>query len=496
MNDAAIRTLIREALGESPDAAGLAAGVEARLQRGGGEHPGRLARVLAAGLGLVLLAGLSLFWFGQRLAAPPRPVHHAIASPVPAAIPSAAPPANSAMPVPAADVAAAQLGAAAVPTPIGTTITSAGVAVTLLGVYADSEETVLFTHEEPATGVHRSWQLTDEQGIVNAAASGGRGLPGDTWLAVAAGLRSPPGTTASGTFVIGDLKPSSATPDPAAGNWRFAFSVPVQLADQLAVERADFQLGSWRVLIQSFRATPASLHLSTVITGAAPGALGPEGLTLTDPAGNVLAPSISGSAVTVPKQALTPANGQNSSVSYYWPRPAAGGEYTLHFAGGGGTRDIRVLVPATTSGWDGGKGAPSAVGSWPADLTLTGPVSGHIDSVAVSLCAGGMPGSATGYRTVLRAPIAGTVVTIQLALFAPDYSGPGTYPAYRDFGNGGGEGVTVAVEGGDYYAQIPSTGGAGSFTIRPGGGSGTFDGVRLKGNSGGELTLTGSWSCR
>jgi len=498
MNDATIRTLIREALEESPEPAGLAAGVEARLQRGGGERHDGLPRALAAGFGLILLAGLGLFWFGQRLTAAPLPVHQAIASPVPATVPSASPPASSsAAPVPAADIAAAHLGDAAVPTPIGSTVTSGGVAVTLLGVYADSEQTVLFFHEEPAIGLAQRWGLADAKGDINAAASGGYGLAGDYWMDVAAGLRSDPGTTAQGSFDFKGLRPSGATTDAAVGDWRFAFSVRLQLADQLAVEQAEFQLGSWHVLIQSFRATPASLHLSALITGAAPGTLGRDGLTLTDPAGNLLEPAFSTSGLTVSKQALTPANSQNSGVSVYWPRPADGGEYKLHFAGNGSSRDIRVLiVPATASGQSGGKGAPSAVGSFPADLTLSGPVSGHIDSVAVSLCAGGMPGSGTGYRTVLRAPIAGTVVTIQLAVFAPDYSGPGTYPTYRDFGNGGGEGVTVSVENGDYYAQTPVGGSAGTFTIAPGGGSGTFAGVRLKGNSGGELNLSGSWTCR
>jgi len=68
--------------------------------------------------------------------------------------------------------------------------------------------------------------------------------------------------------------------------------------------------------------------------------------------------------------------------------------------------------------------------------------------------------------------------------------------AYRDFGNGGGEGVTVSVDGGDYYAEPPPAGGAGTFTIASGGGSGTVDGVHLKGNYGTQVSLSGSCGCR
>lgn len=127
---------------------------------------------------------------------------------------------------------------------------------------------------------------------------------------------------------------------------------------------------------------------------------------------------------------------------------------------------------------------------------LSGAMSGHIIAVGVSSCAGPMPGAGGGYRTVIVADQGSQKVTIQFAIFGPDYRGPGTYPEYKDYGNGGGEGLTVQVEPGDYFSTVLPGDPQGTFTIDPGGASGTVSAVNLHGNGGGKLNLSGSWRCR
>lgn len=107
-----------------------------------------------------------------------------------------------------------------------------------------------------------------------------------------------------------------------------------------------------------------------------------------------------------------------------------------------------------------------------------------------------MPGAGGGYRTVIAADQGAQKITIQFAIFGPDYHGPATYPEYKDYGNGGGEGLTVQVEPGDYFANVLSGDPQGTFTIDPGGSSGTVSAVNLHGNGGGKVNLSGSWRCR
>jgi hypothetical protein len=107
-----------------------------------------------------------------------------------------------------------------------------------------------------------------------------------------------------------------------------------------------------------------------------------------------------------------------------------------------------------------------------------------------------MPGAGGGYRTVIVAGLGSQQVTIQFAIIASDYHGPGTYPEYRDVFNGGSEGLTVLIEPGDYFASVLPSDTQGTFTIDPGGASGTVSAVNLHGNNGGKVSLSGSWRCR
>jgi hypothetical protein len=130
------------------------------------------------------------------------------------------------------------------------------------------------------------------------------------------------------------------------------------------------------------------------------------------------------------------------------------------------------------------------------DLALAGAANAHFTAVGISWCAGPMPGAGGGYRTVIVADSSSQRVTIQFAIFASDYHGPGTYPEYKDVFNGGGEGLTVLIEPGNYFASVLPGDSQGTFTINSDGSSGTVSAVNLHGNNGGKVSLTGSWRCR
>jgi hypothetical protein len=221
--------------------------------------------------------------------------------------------------------------------------------IMLIGAYADPARTVFVFRETPDIGLPNV-RVSDDQGLVSAGGSAGPvhapGFRGDYYVTLDQGVHPGADGLAHLTLNVAQLQRWTPAGGIVEGNWTFTAALKVQPAQPIAMPNP-FQLGPWKVTIETLEITPDVVHLEAVVNGASPVALEGPGIPpfveLLDSAGNPLRDLVGGAGITVPKGQLNPINYQNSRSRNQWLRPAAG-MYRLRFQGSGGHFEIPVII--------------------------------------------------------------------------------------------------------------------------------------------------------
>ncbi len=238
------------------------------------------------------------------------------------------------VPAPPGDFEAAGLStASALVTPFQLEVTNAQGKLTLIGAYADPARTVLLLRTTPDFRLPIGISLSDELGPINASSASGGGLTGEYYFSVDAGPHPGPDGLAHLTVAVPGFPPGHPP-----GTSTFTLALKVQPSVTLAIVPSQFDLGSWKVTIEAAEVTPSVIHLQAVINDAFVPQIGMSTVTLSDPLGQTVNPSVSSASATTDYK-VTRINDQ-------WLRPTSAGVYQLHFAGGGGVHTIDIMVAA------------------------------------------------------------------------------------------------------------------------------------------------------
>lgn len=477
MNESQIRSRIQEAIGDTNYQPALRDRVVSGLGRAAGRESPPVMGLVAAILAMAIVATLVLV----RLQSQPRLA--------PAVTPTAKPaaPIGYSPHLPDADLAAAQLtgASASLVTPLHLVATSDGKVLTLIGAYADPARTALF-FRGIVGGEFPYASISDDQGFINSGSTSGPGSFGDSYFILGAG---PHADTTGVAHLTVDVTFHDVNGPPSNVHWRFVFDLPVQSETALAITPAMLTVGTWKINVEAFAATPVLVRFQAVIDGGTIDDLSNQALRLLDSAGNPVKSLGQGAAITTPKQ-LGPTKQFRLFVA--WVRPSSGGEFTLEFTGGGSTYTGRVSIPAA-SFVTPPKGVPITPAAYPAsDESLA------IDGAFVTVIARGNPsrcgfgsgpsGSIFAFATWFQYRGQWYLITFSTDPSRQQYRGPGTYAAasnlypYASFGAdpifAGTVQLTVTSD------KAPDTG-----SVR-----GTLDWI---GEPAGTppLTVTGNWSC-
>lgn len=483
MNESQIRSRIQEAIGDTSYQPAL----RDRVVRSLGQAPGResppVMGLVAAILALAIVATLVLV----RLQSQPRLA--------PAAIPTAKPtapigPIGYSPHLPDADLAAAQLtgASASLVTPLHVVATSDGKVLTLIGAYADPARTALFFRGIVGGGFPYA-SISDDQGFINSGSTSGPGSFGDSYFILGAG---PHADTAGVAHLTVDVAFHDVNGPASNGHWSFVFDLPVQSETALTMTPAMSTVGTWKINVEAFAATPVFVRFQAVIDGGTIDDLSNQALRLLDSAGNPVRSLGQGAAITTPKSQLGPSAPKQFRLFVAWVRPSSGGEFTLDFTGGGSTYTGRVSIPAAPVVTPP-KGVPVAPAAYPAsDESLA------IDGAFVTVIARGNPsqcgfgsgpsGSIFAFATWFQYRGQWYLITFSTDPSRQPYRGPGTYAAasnlypFASFGAdpifAGTVQLTVTSD------KAPDTG-----SLR-----GTLDWIGAPAGTS-PLTVTGNWSC-
>lgn len=480
MNESQIRSKIQEAIGDTTYQPAL----RDRVVRGLGQAPGResppVMGLVAAILALAIVATLVLV----RLQSEPRLA--------PAVNPTTQPtapigPIGYSPHLPEADLAAAQLtGASAnLVTPLHLVATSDGKVLTLIGAYADPARTALFFRGIEGSGLPYA-SISDDQGFINSGSTYGHGSFGDSYFILGAG---PHADTAGVAHLTVDVDFRDVGGPTSNGHWSFVFDLPVQSETALTMTPAMSTVGTWKINVEAFAATPVFIRFQAAIDGGTIDDLSNQALRLVDSAGNPVRSLGEAAAITTPKQ-LGPSKQFRLFVA--WVRPPSGGEFTLEFTGGGSTYTGRVSIPAAPVVTPP-KGGPITPASYPASqesLSVDGAFVTAIARGNPSQCGfgSGASGSLFAFATWFQYREQWYLITFSTDPNRQQYRGPGTYAAtsllypYAGFGAdpifAGTVQLTVRSD------RSPDTG-----SVR-----GTLDWIGAPAGTS-PLNVTGDWSC-
>jgi hypothetical protein len=417
MNETEIREQLREAIGEAKYPPGLTSSTIARLKHPEPEQHPRAIGLVAAIIALAVIAALlEPRVMGWRPLAPAGPR---------ATVPS--PPSLSVLEqIPPGDFDAAGLStASALVTPFQLESTNAQGKLTLIGAYADPARTVLLFRTTPDFRLPIGISVSDDQGVINASSTAGGGLTGEYFYSVDAGPRPGPDGRAHLTVTVPGFPPNRP-----AGMNTYTLALKVQQSTTLAIVPSQFDLGSWKVTIEAAEVTPSVIHLQAVVNGAFVPQIGTSVVTLSDPLGQTVNPSVLGASATTDYK-VTRANVQ-------WPRPTSPGVYQLRFAGGGGTHTVDLMIQApdpTAAIPVKGKGLAPKPADFPVSqesLQLQGFLTMPITSGHPNSCGAGAGPSGSIFAFGLYFEVEG--VWYSLGFYTDpavrQYSGPGTYTAH------------------------------------------------------------------
>jgi hypothetical protein len=155
-------------------------------------------------------------------------------------------------------------------TPLQIASTDNGRTVTLIAAYADVARTVLIFRESPDMGLP-SASVTDEQGLINASSSAGPvrspGVRSDYFFALDEGAH--PGVDGLAHLAISISRLNRWTPAGGIvkGNWSFDAALKVQAGQALPAPN-QFQLGAWKVTLETLEVTPAVVHPQAIRSGS------------------------------------------------------------------------------------------------------------------------------------------------------------------------------------------------------------------------------------
>ena len=415
MNEAQIRERVREAVGEAKYPSSLTSSAAARLKGPAPEQHPRAIGLVAALIALAVIAAL----LGPRLigAHPTAPAGPRATSPSPSP--------DIFGWIPPGDFDAAGLSSAtALVTPFHLDATNAQGKLTLIGAYADPARTVLLLRTTPDFRIPIGITISDGQGLINASSAAGGGITGEYFYSLDAGPRPGPDGLAHLTVSVPGFLPS-----PPQGPSTFTLALKVEPSTTLAIVPSQFDLGSWKVTIEAAEVTPSVIHVQAVIDGAFVPNIRISTVTLSDPLGQTVNPSVYSAAATTSYK-ITRVNDQ-------WPRPTAAGVYRLQFAGGGGTNTIDVMIAAPDEKAAlavKGKGLAPKPADFPISqesLQLQGFINTNLTSGHPNSCGAGGGSEGNLFAFGLYFQVDGTWYSLG---FYTDpairqYTGPGTYTA-------------------------------------------------------------------
>jgi hypothetical protein len=417
MNETEIRDQLREAIGEAKYPPSLTSSTIARLKRPEPEQHPRAIGLVAAIIALAVIAALlAPRVVGWRPTTPAGPR---------ATVPSPTSPSLLEQ-IPPGDFDAAGLTtASALVTPFQLESTNAQGKLTLIGAYADPARTVLLLRTTPDFRLPLGISVSDDQGVINASSTAGGGLTGEYFYSVDAGPR--PG--ADGRAHLNVTVPGFPPGRPPGMN-TFTLALNVQQSTTLAIVPSQLDLGSWKVTIEAAEVTPSVIHLQAVINGAFVSQVGRSTVTLSDPLGQIVNPSVESASVTT--------DYKSTRVNDQWLRPTAAGVYQLRFAGGGGTHtfDMMILAPDERAALPvKGKGLAPKPADFPVSeeaLQLQGFLTTAITNGHPNSCGAGAGPSGSIFAFGLYFQADG--IWYSLGFYTDpavkQYSGPGTYKAH------------------------------------------------------------------
>jgi hypothetical protein len=232
--------------------------------------------------------------------------------------------------------------------PVQVDAVDAGYTITLIGVYAETGETVVIFRMTPGS-VEPAVQIGDSAGPIGTGGSSYKRTPiGDYVYSLDGGPHPGPDGTASVSIAVISLTtdpgPTGPAPKTIAGHWTWSVAVPVQASVSLSVPNA-FGLGSWTLDGVSLQESATQLRLQAVIHGVSPGNLQPTSVQLLSFGGAEVASLGFSAAIIVSKQQLNPSNYQNSQVIARWAIPVDG-SYVLRFTNGSTVQDFPITIHA------------------------------------------------------------------------------------------------------------------------------------------------------
>jgi hypothetical protein len=409
MNETQIRDHVREALGEPKYPSSLTSRAAARLKGPAPEQHPRAIGLVAAILALAVIA--ALIW--PRVAGP-----HTTAPAAPRATnPSPSPDLFGW--IPPGDFDAAGLSSAtALVTPFHLEATNAQGRLTLIGAYADPARTVLLLRTTPDFRLPVGISVSDEQGLINASSASGGGITGEYFYSVDAGPRTGADGLAHLIVTVPDFAPKA-----------FALALKVEPSTTLALVPSQFDLGAWKINIETAEVTPSVIHVQAVINGAFAADFRTSTVTLSDPLGQTVNPSVYSASATTSYKI--------TSVNAQWPRPDKAGVYRLQFSGGGGTHtfDAMILAPDPNAALPiKGKGLAPKPADFPISeesLQLQGFMNTNITTGHPNSCGAGSGPSGSIFAFGLYFQVDGTWYSLGFYTdpAVKQYAGPGTYTA-------------------------------------------------------------------
>jgi hypothetical protein len=272
-------------------------------------------------------------------------------------------------------------------------------------------------------------QLYDDNGLINAGGGGGAGVVGDQVIQFMQGPHAGADGIAHLKLTLANFQqvPPVVVGAPNPGAWNFSFSLKVQPAIPLSLSPKFTSVGSWKVTVEKFEATPSVIHLRAVVDGPSPIDVHSEAFVVLDGNGSPLN-GASGSTAAI--------SAKSTRVDEAWVRPAGEEVYQLQVKAGGTYTSDKVMIAEqpSPSGAKGAKGKPLTPLDFPSAaeaLIFGGAMNDHITTGRPQSCGGGSGGSGSLFQfaTYFQHQEAWYYVSFTTDPSVQQYRGPGTYTA-------------------------------------------------------------------